>query len=217
MKKISLLFITLMISACNSQNKKKDNLNNPIKSKIMEKFDINKYKDWEIDTTYVKTEYDNFFRKDNLRVRITVDSENIQVEEADIYTPYKLTKVFSTESNILKSKLKEFYSVTYDKYQIYKQNGELEEEVDEDKPYKLSIEDIIQLMRKKYNIDLMDVSDRKSVDREPGDISNPPIYFISIPVKDSRSNRQITVNANDGSLIKDQIVNPDAKFYKNKK
>ncbi len=183
----------------------------------MEKFDINKYKDWEVDSTYIEMDYDKFFKKENLRVRITIDSENTQVEESDIYTPYSLTKVFSTKNNTLKSKLKEFFSVVYNKSQVYNQNGELKEEIDEDIPYKLSIEDIIKLMKKEYDIDLMDVSDKKDVDRDPGDATTPPTYFISVPVKHTRSNRQITINANDAKLISDKIVNPDAKFLKNKK
>ncbi len=205
------------MGACNSQNKKKENLNHTSKINTMEYFDINNYKDWEIDPDWDFDEKDKKFIKDNIKIRIILDEENIQVERTTLKSPYKNVKVYSSINNILLAEGDYFYYCSIGIDKEYNEKGNVISEENFDKDYKLSIENIIQLMKKDYNIDLLDVSDRKSVDRDEGDSNNPPTYFISIPVKNTRSNRQITINANDGSLIKDQIVNPDAKFLKNKK
>ncbi len=216
MKKTAIIILVFIISACNSQSKKKENVNHITKNAKMEKFDINIYKDWEIDESYEQTPYFKSFKKEDKRVEIEINEDAIQLREKSINSPYKIIKSFNNKKTLKYSGVN-FYDAHIGSWKYYDDYGKIENEDDEDKYYKLSIEDITQLMKKEFDIDLLDVSERKSVDRDQGDTNTPPTYFISVPVKNTRSNRQITINANDGTLIKDQIVDPDAKFLKNKK
>jgi hypothetical protein len=215
MKKIILLTTVLIISACNSQTKKKEEDNYNSKNKNMEYFDIEKYKDWEIDNDYETTDGDKFLKKGNERIQILDFDDKIKIEKSNILSPYSQFLFYNKSNKRLTLKGQMFYDADLGDWKYYDNSGHLEKIENFDSPYKLSIEDIIQLMKKEYDIDLLDVSDRKTVGRSVIDV--PPVYYITIPIKQSRSHREITINANDGKLISDKIVNPDAKFLKNKK
>ncbi len=217
MKKIILLVVVLIVGACNSQNKKKENLNHTSKINKMEYFDINKYKDWEIDNDYETTDEDKFFKKGNERIQILDFDDKVKIEKRSIQNPYVFFYMYNKNNKGLIIKGQLFYDVDFGVWSYYSESGKLEREENFDKPYKLSIDDIIQKMKREFDIDLLDVSDRKSVSRTDGNSVTPPSYYISIPIKESRSNRSIIINANDGSVIRDYVLDPDAKFLKNKK
>lgn len=184
-----------------------------IEKDTLQYYNENQYKDWEIDPAFLAPypERDRFLKKGDDRVRITSDEKTIRVEKRNIKNPYKNIYVYFSKTKSLFAYGKSFYSCPIGIDKEYDENGKLIKEIDLEKPFKISVEDLTKLMKQKLNIDLMDVSQRIGISRTIGD--NRPYYLISIPDKlVSRILRTITIDATTGDIISDEIVNPPNKY-----
>ena len=63
------------------------------KDKVMEYFDVNKYKDWEIDPDYYPITGAKFFKKGDERVSIHFSNENIIEVKSNYQSPIKTEAV----------------------------------------------------------------------------------------------------------------------------
>lgn len=95
-------------------------------------------------------------------------------------SPYKYSCVYYPDGMIMVS-LTQFYSVYIGKDYYYDTTGNLVKEVDNDAPYKFSIDDLILKMKQEYNIDMEHVGKVRSLDRFAAD--NSVFYEVSIKVE----------------------------------
>ncbi|MFC4478432.1 hypothetical protein [Flavobacterium chungangensis] len=175
------LFIILLLITQNSCSSQKELKNNSKKTDSMKTFDINTYKDWEIDTYYSQSENDKFLKKGNDRIRIINYNGTIQVEKNDITTPYKYYYLYDSNTKLLKSFGVRYLLLGIGKWRYYDETGKLIKEIDTDLPYKFSISNLIEKFKIEYSLDL---EDSKTVFRFnrylEKEYLNIPIYEIGI-------------------------------------
>ena len=224
-KTILFLAIFLTLNSCKGQEESKQKvITNKSHNKNMEHFDIEKYKDWELDSSGIGSDYDKYYKKGDKKVRIvfstlentasdnpsTID-ETIQVEETD-NTPYKIVKVYSYKTKKLLGRGVYFYQCSIGIDKEYDENGNFIKETNNETPYKLSVEGIIKIAKQEYNIDLMDTSMRYNFSRSDYEFAK---YQIRIPLGETIS-RLIIIDATTGKTISDKQHDTDDKFRKNK-
>ena len=181
----------------------------------MKRFDEKVFKDWEKDNLYVQMyDWDRFLKKGDERVRIIKTDSFIQVEFSSIVNPYKNKYKYdiSTKCLILQSYF--FYNCQIGVWKNWTKTGKLIKEVNCDKPYKLSVKDIITLVNEKFSIDLLDMNLLLNVDRSN---RNVPIYIISVTKPNTRGKeiRYITINADNGEILFDKILLSEKDFNNN--
>lgn len=154
-KHVIVLALTLFTS-CLGQNSKKQNKERTKKQTEMtiEKFDIETFEKNKIDDEY------NFTLENGAEVR-QLSSEN---DYREILTP-SLPELLVTSKQYFKSGELQTISVFYPKYFIsnikkYSKEGELIENVDYDKNYKLKIEDILIILEKELGKNTVKIPDR---------------------------------------------------------
>ena len=176
---ITTILSLLMIHCKGQQN---DNIKpNNLKKDTMEYFNENTYKDWEIDNNYSAPypEMEKFLKRGNEKARITKDDAKIYVTISNTLNPYEQILVYSPKTKICIASYKEFYKNIIGFLTEYNEIGKLIKEIDYDKPYKFSIEDLIKKMKDDYKVDLLDVKHVISLYRyEEKKELNIPLYEI---------------------------------------
>ena len=178
----------------------------------MKRFDEKVFKDWEVDTVYVQMyDWDRFLKKGDERVRIIKTNSFIQVEFSNIANPYKNKNKYDIRTKRLILQSYFFYNCQIGIWKDWSKTGKLIKEVDYDKPYKLSVKDIITLVNQKFNIDLLDMNLLLNVDRS---IRSVPIYIISITKPNTRGKeiRYITISADNGKILFDKMLSSEKEF-----
>ena len=185
MKKLIVVGLLVLLNSCSNQIIK-NNLNENTK----EYFDINKYKDWEIDTKYSPTGKDKYLKKGEERISIEYFNDAVQIELNNINSPYYKFKKFSLKTNRLLLTGTEFYKINIGIWENYDETGQLIKKIDYDKPYKFSIEDLIKKMKNEYDIDLLDVERVSYVSRyeEKKDV-NLPLYEVCYKYSSLNNNK----------------------------
>lgn len=180
----------------------------------MENFNETVYKYWDLDPMYCTTtfpckENDIYLMKGDERVRIIKDEKNIQVEKSNINNPNKYTYVYFTKTKTIHAYGKSFYHCFVGTDKEFNINGLLVKQIDWDKPYKFSIEDLIKKIKNELNIDLMDISKKIDVTRSE---QPKPVYTIMVPQKPSRILRWIKVDGTTGEIMSDEVKTPPNKY-----
>jgi hypothetical protein len=88
-------------------------------------------------------------------------------------------------------------------WKYYNKSGIIEKEVNWDKPYLFSIIDLAELMKQKYNIDIMKESNLFVFNRfEEKEFLNLPLYEIGVndPINSMRINYYL-INGNNGEVL----------------
>jgi len=161
-------------------NKKKEN---------MEYFDIDKYKDWEIDTDWTSRENDKFLKKGNERIRVIFKEETIQTEKNNLLNPYGVTKVYYLKNKSLCSVLNEFYKIHLNKYIKYDESGKIVKEINFDKFYVFSLKDLLQKIKREYDIDLEDKLKGAWANRWIDENLKKPFYEVHLKSKENDMKR----------------------------
>lgn len=179
MREVFLIIILLVLTGCEDQNKEKsihksitvkNKIPHSIKNDTMEYFNENEYIDWQQDPEHCSSQFpceenNKFLMKANERVNIFTDTKTfIQVDKSNKINPYKIIKVYSFKSKNLLNISKDFYSFPVS-YQKYDENGKLIEEKDYNKPYEFSIKDLVEKIKKEYQINLEDKSEGSAAGR----------------------------------------------------
>ena len=207
MKTFYLYIILLFSLGCKAQD---------FDLRNMKRFDEKVFKDWEKDNLYVQMyDWDRFLKKGNERVRIIKTDSFIQVEFSNIANPYKNKYKYDIRTKRLILQSYFFYNCQIGIWKDWSKTGKLIKEVDYDKPYKLSVKDIITLVNQKFNIDLLDMKLLLNVDRYNRSV---PIYnIISITKPNIRGLeiRYITISADNGEVLFDKILLSEKDFNDN--
>lgn len=225
-KTIYILATLLILNSCKGQEENKQEvITNKSNNNTMEHFNIGKFKDWEIDSSFTSSDYEKYYIKGVKKVHIVfstlentatpegdpLSDETIQVEETD-NTPYKNVKVYSYRTKSLLVEGRYFYESYIGIDKEYDENGNFIKETDYDKNYKLSVEDIIKIVQQEYEIDLMDTSKRYNFSRNDYQF---PKYQIRVWLGETTS-RVIIIDATTGKTVSDTKHDIDDKFRKNK-
>lgn len=215
MKYIILASLLFIINSFNGQEKEtkivntvkpkvnSKTVNNSSKNHIMEYFNINKYKNLEVDTEWSSTEIDKFLVKGNERVRISFYEEGIQLREQIVNSPYEIVKGFSNKTKKLLIVGKEFYKIPFGIDMTYDETGKPIKETNYDKPYKFSIHDLIEKVKKEYSIDLEDKKQGGSVRRfEEPKLNNKAFYEVTFESKENPLKRDyILIDGTTGETL----------------
>jgi hypothetical protein len=178
MKHLILIAFLLSLSSCDGQNKKKpiqkttavkNKTPHIIKEDTMEYFNIDKYKDWEIDSDFSSSDDHKFLKKRNERVEINFLSDGIQVRLRNFNSPYEKIKGYSNSTKFLVAEGLDFYGSPIDKTIQYNEKHQIVKEIDYETPYKFTIEDLIEKIKKEYKVDLGDKSEGSAAGRTSKD------------------------------------------------
>ena len=178
----------------------------------MKRFDEKVFKDWEKDNLFVQMyDWDRFLKKGDERVRIIKTDSFIQVEVSNIANPYKKKYKYDIRTKRLILQSYFFYDCQIGIWKDWSKKGKLIKEVNCDKPYKLSVKDIITLVNQKFSIDLLDMNLLLNVDRYNRSV---PIYIISITKPNTRGQeiRYITISADNGEVLFDKMLSSEKEF-----
>ncbi|MEO8236491.1 MAG: hypothetical protein ABI576_00185 [Flavobacterium sp.] len=202
----SLLFNT---TGCKSQEKK-ENITAQ-KKDTMEHFDRNKYKE------YLNNNSSQSFKLSN-GDKVQLDFyENTDIEIIKkLNSPYELRKEFFYKSGGLKLEGVKFYFFPIGITKEYDENGELVKETNHDLPYKFSIDDLREKIKREYNVDI--VSDYRDSDptlifvnrwegyNSDGGIykKGVPMYQIRFPIL-NRGTINLEINALNGETIMEML------------
>ena len=209
MQKIILSLLFFSVIGCKSQEKK-ENIATQKKDTI-EYFDKNKYKE------YLNNNSSQAFKLSN-GDKVQLDFyENIDIEIIKkLNSPYELRKEFFYNSGRLKLKSVKFYVFPIGITKEYDKNGELVKETNHDLPYKFSIDNLREKIKREYDVDI--VSDYKDsdptliiVNRWEGYHNDVGIYKKGVPmyqVKFTILNKGIVnleINALNGETIMEML------------
>ncbi|PAM94963.1 hypothetical protein B4N84_06660 [Flavobacterium sp. IR1] len=183
MKKILLLVCLTALLDCASQPKKISKEKNKKNKNIMEYFNEDTYKDWEIDTDWTSSEDDKSIKKENERLRISFDNKNIQVEKTSIINPYKRISVYDKKTKLLRVFIMKFYQFSISILKNYDEMGSLIEETNYDKPYVFALHQLIEKIKKEEDVDLEDLTQKSIVDRHVDKELGKPIYEVYLRSK----------------------------------
>jgi len=150
----------------------------------MEYFNIELYKDWEIDNRYSQREDKKFFKKQHERLSIWFVHDNIQVERTSIMHPYRRTPIYFRKNNVLYTNEIEFYQFSIGIQKLYDETGKIIEEIDNDKPYIFSLPQLIEKIKKEHDVDLEDLRQGCSVHRRVDENLKKPIYEVYLLSKE---------------------------------
>jgi hypothetical protein len=212
-QKIILALLFFSAIGCKSQEKK-ENITTQQKDS-MEKFDIKKYEKLEKDHKYESRKNDVFYKSDNTRYRV-IFQDVIQVEEKKVDSPYKLYKIYFKNTLNLKGMEKTFYGFSIGITKEYNENGEVVKETNHDLPYKFSIDDLREKIKREYNVDIVsDYKDSDStlmfVNRWEGYNNDVGIYKKGVPMYQvrflilNRGTINLEINALNGETIMEML------------
>lgn len=205
MKKI--IFFLCLITSCNCSSQVKNGKikNNKMTKTNIEYFNIEKYKDWETDDDWSSNESTKFLKKGNDKVEIYFYNEGIQVRIKSIKNPYEIVKGFSNYNKRLLGLTNNFYQFPIGIDKEYDENGIVVKEIDNDTPYVFSLNELLQKIKKEYNVDLEDLTQRASVTRRVDPYLNKPIYEVHLrkSIEDIETNRYfyILIDATTGNVL----------------
>ena len=192
MKALYLYIVLLFSSGCKAQE---------FDLRDMKRFDEKVFKDWEVDTSKLVFPGTTYLKKGNDRVEISIGEKTKQIKLTNIIDPYMYVYRYYAKTDILMQESKFFYSVLIGKTYTYNEKGKLIKEENWDAPYKVSIEELITICKRKLNLDLMDMSLDLTIRRY--DKENP-IYIIRIPDPDTMTGieaKYITISADNGEIL----------------
>lgn len=198
-----MFFLCLMtLYDCSSQVKNgKTKARKKIKEN-MEYFDIDKYKDWEIDTDWTSRENDKFLKKGNERLRIISKEETIQTEKTNLLDPYGVTKVYYLKNKSLCSVLNEFYKIYLNKYIKYDESGKIVKEINFDQLYVFSLKDLLHKIKIEYDIDLEDKRKGAWAGRWVDENFKKPFYEVHLKSKENSMEREyILIDGISGEIL----------------
>ena len=175
----------------------------------MKHYSEDQYKDWQPDEFYVAFPDEKYLKKGDERVRIILDEKNIQVEKSNIKSPYKYVYVYFLKTKSLGIYQEYLYNMPINTYQEYDEIGKLIKIIDNNKPYKISKDDLITILQQRLSINLLDVSKKIDVSRSEKPM---PHYIIMISQNPSRVLRWIKIDGTTGKIISDKIKTPPNKY-----
>lgn len=198
MKNLILISLLLILNSCNGQ-RTHTNENND----TMRYFNENNYKDWEVDTKYSPSEESKYLKNGNERVKIYYYDYQIVVTKSNVIHPITTVYTYYPSSKALKAMGKDFYQSPFGITKKYDEQGKLIKEINSDKPYKISIDDVVAKVKEIYNINLDERDYKSSLKRSlSSQLNNQPIYEISLAIKDEPYKRKyVLIDGTTGDIL----------------
>lgn len=150
----------------------------------MQYFNIELYKDWEIDPRWPQREDRKFLKKENERLSLSFYKDKIHVERSSILNTYTKTTVYDKKTSVLRISLMEFYQFSIGIHKTYDEKGLLIKEVDNDKPYIFTLQRLIEKIKNEHSVDLEDRTQKSIVSRHVNKELGKPIYEVYIRSKE---------------------------------
>ena len=148
------------------------------------------------------------------KAQIIIDENFKQVRISDTNTPYEQVFQYYIKTGILRKGTTLFYGMSIGKTYTYNEKGKLIKEENWDAPYKVSIEELITICKRKLNLDLMDMSLKLTVERYN---EEKAIYIIRIPDPDTMTGieaKYITISADNGEILLEKEIHSKEEFKK---
>ena len=205
--KIFFVYILLLLSfSCTAQI-------NDFNESNMKYFNKEKFKDWETDNSILTCNpTTTYLKKGNERAQIIINEDIKQVRISNINNPYEQVLQYYIKTEVLKKETTLFYGMPIGKTYTYNEIGKLIKEENWDAPYKVSIEELITICKRKLNLDLMDMSLDLTIRRY--DKENP-IYIIRIPDPDTMTGieaKYITISADNGEILLEKEIHSKKEY-----
>ncbi|MCV9926915.1 hypothetical protein OIU83_04600 [Flavobacterium sp. LS1R49] len=201
MKVQLIILVTLLyLSNCKGQVKSDSIIK---RETAIETFDINKYRDWDIDTKYSPSKDDKYLKYSNEGVKILYFNDTFQ-EEKNLYgNPILDVKSYYVKTNSLKLKGQTFYNLEFGIWKEYDEKGNLIKETNYDKEYKFSIDDLVKKMKEKYNYDLMNMEKTYNLNRYI-DLEKTKLPLYEVYYRDDKNTQVLhsyVINGNTGEIL----------------
>ena len=193
---IVLFYIQNVYSQNNSNNYS-------IKRDSMEYFNIDKYKDWEVDESHSTTEGYKFLKRGNDRIEICYNNEGILVRFKNIKKIYSVQKGFSNDTKRLIFIADYFGQIEIGIDKEYNENGQIIKETNNELPYNFTLKQVIEKIKKEEMIDLEDRTQGGVLSRFVyKSLNNKPFYKVSLQSKKSELKRDyLIIDGNTGELL----------------
>ncbi|WP_345145154.1 hypothetical protein [Flavobacterium ginsengiterrae] len=203
MKQLLILFLFLVCFHGNSQQKIETTVFNEIKNDPMKTFDINFYKDWELNPEYsMSINTNNHLMKGNERLYFSFRDKTIVVIKSNINTQYIYKYDYYEKTKTIQSFGTAFCNVKIGKWSYYNEMGNLIEEQDMDKPYKFSVSNLIEKFKNDYDIDIENPEIVFNLCRyEEKQFLNIPIYDIGINKYGTNDTDFYLIDGNTGNTL----------------
>ncbi len=199
-----MALVMLSISNCKSQNNEEQISSQ--KKDTMDYFDKSKYDKLPIDS---KNNYKTLPNGDYVTIDISNNQTILKILKRN--TPYK--DYFEYYDDKIKVKSFLFYAFQYGIRKEYGDNGKLFKETNFEKDYKFSIENVCELIKKEYGIDLMKAPNPNvdsilySCNRIKKEIFKGDVrycYFVTIYVTtEGGAGKMIAIDGTTGKILYD--------------
>ena len=129
--------------------------------KTMEKFDLNKYMDFNLDTSFYSTRiYEQVYEYKEKKIQISSNNTKFWIEELQEGSNIYSLKSYYKENNSLARETK-YYKIGRNRLELFeyahyydKEGNMIDEPSGLHKEYKVSWDDVIKKIKKEYNIDM---------------------------------------------------------------
>lgn len=150
----------------------------------MKKFDLKTFNERKKENTtycrYIKKNDDG----KNVETYLIENNDSYQETNTTLNTPIKERYMYDKNTLKITKKITSFYDCIIGFRKEYDENGILIKEINNDKPYTFSWQDLVQKMKMEYDIDLMDKLDQVKNDNCVSSVTRNPAlmkYHIRIP------------------------------------
>ncbi|WP_264847406.1 hypothetical protein [Capnocytophaga catalasegens] len=179
----------------------------------MEILDLKKYNSWKNDNDlYDDNETHKYRKKGDERVKICFYKDTIQIEESNIIHPYTNIYVYNRNTKLLITYVKEIY-MTEIIYRQYDNIGKLIKEESSNNDYKFSIKDLIEKIRKEYEVNLEDRREGATLNKQQDKEKNW-YYEIRIDTKESplvKKMKYILIDGETGKTLYETFYYPKGR------
>jgi hypothetical protein len=196
--KIIIATLLFAIVSCKSQIKNTSN--------NMEKFNEKDYKNLIIDNKYSPSSTDSHYISGNNKIGILYFKETIQVVKNSTEDNYEYIKSYRINDKSLKIIGQNFYNFPTGIWLYYDEKWRLTKEINYDKDYKFSIDDLATTMKVEYKIDILKRSPWVKVMRDK--IDSGVIYKVMTYLKENKysDTKNYTIDGTTGKVISEKVL-----------
>ncbi|MCH4830215.1 hypothetical protein [Flavobacterium columnare] len=211
----SVLFVILTFNTISCKSQKREEIIKTSKKDSMEYFDVKNYEDLKKDPFFVSYGYYYDINENKIQVYSNTGEKGFIKRITKKNSPF--VQVFSFHPNgKLQLKAMEFYSFRVEIDKLYDETGKLIKEINNDLPYKFSVDDLREKIKKEYDVDI--VSDYRDSDPTlifvnrwlgyKNDVGvykkDVPMYQVSFWKKEGK--RLLEINATTGETITNKVL-----------
>ncbi|WP_343697098.1 hypothetical protein [Flavobacterium sp.] len=197
MKKIIIIIIIFCLLSCND---KKTNHYEELNTKTFEKFDLKRFNDNKKDSTY------EYFSKDTI-IRLYEEKDHYRKELITDNYSFKSTFIYNKTTHLLLNQFSVFYGMPIRIWKKYDENGNLISIKDYDKGFDFTVNNLIVMLKKEFQIDLINDNAYQSllISRS----SYKRFYFINrncylIQISTISETRIMKIDGETGEIINDK-------------